>query len=128
MQGPASVLIVGGIREQRDELVASIGSSGVLAVCCSSVENAQSLVRSHQFGMILCDGTAVSVDLRTVVRQVSSSKRKMPVVIISDRDDWGFYLATLRAGAFDCVSYRTAPDELARVVRAALRESGSAAF
>jgi DNA-binding response OmpR family regulator len=121
MHGSVSVLIVSGMRDHRDELAAVISSSGMLAVCCGNLESAQSLLGHHQFSMILCDGM-MSGDLRTVVRQASCSGRHIPVVIVSGRDDWNHYLSILRAGAFDCVPFPTAPSDLVWVVHAALRE------
>jgi DNA-binding NtrC family response regulator len=123
MSSSFRVLIVGGEKEKRDNLSSLACKWELRAVCGSTIAAAAALLHDRLFAMAFCMERLPDGDFRGLVRETSRNTAKLPILDISDRNDWDRYLSVLGGGAFDCVSDSTAPSELEQTFHEALSES-----
>lgn len=100
MPDSSPILIISGEREHRAQLADSVSKCGLFPVCCAAVSDDQ-----------LPDG-----DFRAVIGEMRRHAAHPPVVVVSRRDDWDFYLSAVRMGAFDSVAFPPTPGQLERIL------------
>jgi DNA-binding NtrC family response regulator len=81
------------------------------------------LIAHQQFRVVLCEDLLPDGDFRAVIGETTRNEGKLPVIVVSRRDDWDSYLAAMSAGAFDYVALPPAPGEVERILYTALSES-----
>lgn len=116
------ILIVSGEREHRARLAEDVFKFGLRPICCETVADARALAESQPFCAALAEDELPDGDFRAVVREMRRHSTSPPVVVVSRRDDWDFYLSAVRMGAFDSVAFPPTPGELERVLWTALSE------
>ncbi len=114
------ILIISGEREHRTQLADSISKAGLFPVCCATVADVRALVKSQPFCAAVSEDQLPDGDFRAVIGEMRRHSAHPPVVVVSRRDDWDFYLSTVRMGAFDSVAFPPTPGELERVLWTAL--------
>jgi DNA-binding NtrC family response regulator len=115
---PLCVLIISKESPHRCELTAAVAALGLLAICCESVGAASGLLDEERFAAAFC--ICGEEDLHLGVREVTRSHARIPIVVVSRRDDWDSYLRAMSAGAFDYVATPLQPGEVERVLQAVL--------
>lgn len=123
MLDSSPILIVSGERDRRARLAAHVFKFGMRPVCCETVADARALVGCQPFSAALSEDQLPDGDYREVITEMRRLSANFPVVVISRRDDWDFYLSTVRMGAFDSVAFPPTPGELERVLWTALSEA-----
>ena len=105
MRSGHPILIVNGEPSHRSELAGEVWKSGMRPVCCSNVATAKALLARAEFSLVLCEDHLPDGTFRTLLQESPRTQNRLPLVVISGRNDWNSYLQSLSAGAFDCVSY-----------------------
>lgn len=122
MFDPSPILIISGESEHRTRLAEDVFKFGLLPICCGTVADARALVERQSFCAALAEDQLPDGDFREVIREMRRHNAHPPVVVVSRRDDWDFYLSAVRMGAFDSVAFPPTPGELERVLWTALSE------
>ncbi|MGA9883718.1 MAG: hypothetical protein WBQ34_08370 [Candidatus Acidiferrales bacterium] len=122
MLEPSPILIISGEREHRARLADHVFKFGLRPVCCETVADARALAESQPFSAALSEDQLPDGDFRAVINEMRRHSAHSPVVVVSRRDDWDFYLSTVRMGAFDSVAFPPTLGELERVLWTALSE------
>ena len=79
------VLIVCGDAKCTDKMVAAVRKRGLEAICCSCVEDARSLLSRRRFSLVFSSDTLPDGEVRSVIGPAGT----IPVVVFSQRTDWG---------------------------------------
>jgi DNA-binding NtrC family response regulator len=116
------ILIVSGEREHRVRLAHDVIKYGLNPICCETVADARMLLASHPFCAALSEDQLPDGDFRAVISEMRRQSSHPPVVVVSRRDDWDFYLSAVRMGAFDSVAFPPTPGELERILWTALSD------
>jgi DNA-binding NtrC family response regulator len=122
MLDSSPILIISGEREHRAQLADSVSKVGLFPVCCATVADVRALVSRQPFCAAVSEDQLPDGDFRAVIGEMRRHSAHPPVVVVSRRDDWDFYLSTVRMGAFDSVAFPPTPGELERVLWTALSE------
>jgi DNA-binding NtrC family response regulator len=122
MLDSSPILIISGECEHRAQLADSVSKVGLFPVCCATVADVRALVKTQPFCAAVSEDQLPDGDFREVICEMRRHSAHPPVVVVSRRDDWDFYLSTVRMGAFDSVAFPPTPGELERVLWTALSE------
>ncbi len=122
MLDSSPILIISGENEHRAQLADYVTKVGMNPVCCETVADVRALVKSQPFCAAVSEDELPDGDFRAVIGEMRRHSAHSPVVVVSRRDDWDFYLSAVRMGAFDSVAFPPTPGELERVLWTALRE------
>jgi DNA-binding NtrC family response regulator len=122
MLDSSPILIISGEREHLTQLADSVSKVGLFPVCCATVADVRALVSNQPFCAAVSEDQLPDGDFRAVIGEMRRQSAHPPVVVVSRRDDWDFYLSTVRMGAFDSVAFPPTPGELERVLWTALSE------
>ncbi|MGH9716044.1 MAG: hypothetical protein ACRD4R_04850 [Candidatus Acidiferrales bacterium] len=122
MLDTSPVLIVSGEQEHRAQLADHVFKIGLRPVCCETIAAARALAERQPFSAALAEDLLPDGDFRAVITEMRRHAAHSPVVVVSRRDDWEFYLSAVRMGAFDSVNFPPTPGELERVLWTALSE------
>lgn len=114
------ILIISGECEHRAQLADSVSKVGLFPVCCATVADVRALAKNQPFCAAVSEDQLPDGDFRAVIGEMRRNSAHPPVVVVSRRDDWDFYLSTVRMGAFDSVAFPPTPGELERVLWTAL--------
>lgn len=117
------ILIVSPEATHRDKLAGDVLKSGLRPVCCDTLAAAKTLIATEQFDVIVVEHSLRDKELRTLVKDAYHKSDRLPVIVVSQSENWDSYLAALGTGAFDHVAYPPAIGELEQVVWSALSES-----
>jgi len=117
-------LVVCNPGEDREKVVAVILKYGMGPICCSSLEDARTLLRQEAFGVVLCRDNLSDGDFREALREVTRSTVHVPVIVLSHDADWDTYLKALGAGAFDVIVCPPDVVETKRILLSALAATG----
>lgn len=123
MFNASPILIVSPEAFHRDKLADDVLRSCLRPVCCDTLAAAKNLIASEQFGVVVIEDSLWDHDLRTLVKDADHTSGRMPVIVVSQSENWDSYLAALDAGAFEYVAYPPAAGELERALWSALSES-----
>jgi DNA-binding NtrC family response regulator len=118
----------------RETIVASVRRCGLRPICCSSVEEACTLLPGETFKMVLCSEALRDGDFQAVLKEAHKSEAHLPVIVLGRSCEWDSYLKGLGAGAYDYIVCPPNPVEVERIIWLALantfgseRESRAAA-
>lgn len=114
------ILVISGEGEHRARIAAHVFKLGMHPVCCETVADVRALVERQPFCAAVSEDQLPDGDFREVISEMRRHSASSPVVVVSRRDDWDFYLSTVRLGAFDSVAFPPTPGELERVLWTAL--------
>jgi hypothetical protein len=113
------VLIVCGDAQCSDRMVAAVRKRGLEAICCSSVEDARSLLSRRRFSLVLSSDILPDGEVHAVIRLAGA----MPVIVFSQRAEWDVYLDALDKGAFEYIACPPDAAETERILELALQET-----
>lgn len=116
------ILIISSESDHRQILAALVSEFGLRPVCCGKIADAKALMARQDFSTVLCEDTLPDGDFRSVISEMRRLACRSPVIVLSERQDWDFYLTTVGAGAFEYVAFPPGPGELERVLWAAVSE------
>ena len=122
MLATSPVLIVSGEQQHRAQLADHVFKFGLHPVCCETIADARALAERQPFSAAVSEDLLPDGDFRAIITEMRRHAEHSPVVVVSQRDDWDFYLAAVRMGAFDSVAFPPTPGELERVLWTALAE------
>jgi DNA-binding NtrC family response regulator len=116
------ILIVSGASQSRDGLAQVASKCELRPVCCETLAAAKALMTRQQFALVVCEDSLPDGNFHAIVGEGTRRRGKQPVIVVSSRDDWGYYLRAMRAGVFDCLSSSSNTSEVERILAAALQE------
>lgn len=122
MSSASSALIVTAESDHGDTLATTAMKLGLRPICCRTIGAAELLADLHH-SIVFCDETLPDGDFHRVIRSISHSATRTPVIVVSDQNDWNSYLKAIKAGAFDCVMFRGRTGEIEQIARIALQET-----
>lgn len=115
------VLIIDAEGESRERIIATTHKCGLGPVCCSTVDEARSLLARQHFKIVFCNDNLPDGDFRAVIR----TARSIPVIVLSRLAEWEPYLVAINAGAFDYTACPPDSAEIERILRFATSEPSS---
>ena len=107
-------LIICDEEENRQKVIAAVLKCGLSPICCSSLEEARTLLFQGSFKVVLCGDILSDGDFRSALKEVKKSTAHTPLIVLSHISEWQAYLNALGAGAFD---YIVCPPEAAETER-----------
>jgi two-component system, NtrC family, response regulator PilR len=110
------VLVISPEKEHHEKIKAAMGKCGLSSVSCMKFDEARIFMTTQKFGVVFCHDTLPDGDFRGVV----SAAKPTPVVVLSRFAEWDYYLAALRAGAFDYIACPPDSAETERIVWSAI--------
>ena len=109
-------MILSGRVEAWESLASMLLEYSAEALCCGCMKSArESNDRHEELQLVLCDDVLPDGGLRDAVAEFSA-EHGIPVVAMSDHDDWDSYLTAMNAGAFDYIVAPPTRDELQRLL------------
>jgi DNA-binding NtrC family response regulator len=110
------VLVISQDLGHRNTLAEAIFSFGLRPVSCGTLPAAKALLARQEFAAVLCESLP-DEDFQAVIMQLAGFA---PIIIALRPEGKAFYLAATPPGVFDCIDFPPCPDELGRVLVAAL--------
>ena len=115
------IMVVSPNLEVQQAFAGVLSLWGLAPIVASSVREAEEIMNRHPVSLIFCsDEFPEGTGMDGFIRRASRPSNKVPVVVVSRRDDWEHFVSFLRRGAFDYVLYPLSEVEIARVVKNAL--------
>ena len=118
------------IAEDEDRLAAflekGLRSNGYATTVAADGPTALALARDSEFDLLVLDLGLPDLDGLSVLRTMRAQGQRMPVIILSARDEIGDKVTGLERGADDYVTKPFRFEELLARVRVRLRDSGTA--
>ncbi|MFA6035033.1 MAG: sigma-54 dependent transcriptional regulator [Myxococcota bacterium] len=122
VESASKVLIVDDEKEIREILALIVRSEGFCSIDAPNGETALKLIRSEHPDLILTDMRMPGMDGIEVMRKSRSIDPEVPVIVITAYADVKQAVSTLKEGAHDYLSKPFDNEEVARVVRRAMKE------
>lgn len=116
-------LIVTTKADQKNDLSAVMEQYGLESICCETSKSARELLRSQNFSVVFCEDGLPDGGFRSLLRDMGQRTKGTPMIVVSAQDDWDTYLESLRAKAFDRLTFPTDQSGIEQVLLAALSES-----
>ncbi len=123
----ARLLLVESDTELADRLSEYLKASGFTVYATNHGHDAQSLVRSHGFDLVIVDPELPDINDRQVLQQLSNAQPGMPIIIISANDTLDQKIENLANGADDYLTKPFHDEELLARIHAILRRQRSSA-
>jgi len=115
------VMVVSPNLEVQQAFAGVLSLWGLAPIVASSVREAEEIVNQRPVSLVFySDEFPEGKGMDGFIRRGSRPSNKVPVVVVSRRDDWEHFVSFLRRGAFDYVLYPLSEVEIARVVKNAL--------
>ena len=115
------IMVVSPNLEVQQAFAGVLSLWGLAPIVASSVREAEDIVNRHPVSLVFySDEFPEGPGMDGFIRRASRPSNKVPVVVVSRRDDWEDFVSFLRRGAFDYVLYPLSEVEIARVVKNAL--------
>jgi DNA-binding response OmpR family regulator len=118
------------IAEDEDRLSAflekGLRANGYVTTVASDGPTALALARDEDFDLLVLDLGLPGLDGLSVLRTMRAQGQRMPVVILSARDELGDKVSGLERGADDYVTKPFGFEELLARIRVRLRDAGTA--
>ncbi len=110
------VLVISPETEHHEKINATMNKCGLSSFCCKKFDEARIFLTKHRFSVVFCHDRLPDGDFRDVVAAANPT----PVVVLSRFAEWDYYVAALRAGAFDYIACPPDPAETQRIVWSAI--------
>ena len=123
-EAPPTILIIDDDPPSRDSLAATLSIEGFDVITANSGDEGISLVASAAPALILLDTQLGDSQGFSVFRTISSVAPRVPVIMVTSRDDELDAVLALEAGAADHITKPPRPRELTARIRAVLRRVG----
>ncbi len=123
-EAPPTILIIDDDHLSRDSLAATLSIEGFDVITATSGDEGISLVASAAPALILLDTQLGDSQGFSVFRTISSVAPRVPVIMVTSRDDELDAVLALEAGAADHITKPPRPRELTARIRAVLRRVG----
>ncbi len=123
-EAPPTILIIDDDHLSRDSLAATLSIEGFDVITANSGDEGISLVGSAAPALILLDTQLGDSQGFSVFRTISSVAPRVPVIMVTSRDDELDAVLALEAGAADHITKPPRPRELTARIRAVLRRVG----
>ncbi len=123
-EAPPTILIIDDDHLSRDSLAATLSIEGFDVVTATNGDEGISLVASAAPALILLDTQLGDSQGFSVFRTISSVAPRVPVIMVTSRDDELDAVLALEAGAADHITKPPRPRELTARIRAVLRRVG----
>jgi len=123
-EAPPTILIIDDDHLSRDSLAATLSIEGFDVITATSGDEGISLVASAAPALILLDTELGDSQGFSVFRTISSVAPRVPVIMVTSRDDELDAVLALEAGAADHITKPPRPRELTARIRAVLRRVG----
>lgn len=121
------VLIVSSRPDHRRQLTDILKDFQFEFLFASSESCATAMISEHAVSLVLCEENLVDGGFRGVLRDVRQSHSDVPVVVISESDEWDTYLEGMQLGAFDFVASGLRQSEVVSMAGRALRKKAARA-
>jgi len=119
------VLIVSSRPDHRRQLTELLKDFQFEFLFAGSESCATAMISEHPVSLVLCEENLVDGGFRGVLRDVRHSD--VPVVVISESDEWDTYLEGMQLGAFDFVASGLRQSEVVSMAGRALRKKAARA-
>jgi DNA-binding NtrC family response regulator len=120
------VLVIASESGERDKLQKILSAAGVHPFCYATWMEALSFLSGQPASVVFADVELPDCDFRGVHEDVDRVQQGVPVIALTRDANWNSYLASMGAGAFDCLTLPPNTHETQRVLRAALRSISTA--
>lgn len=114
------ILVICAESPTREVIAAAVGRCRRSAICCSTVGGARTLLGQGGFSVVFCEDLLPDGAFQDVLEIIADLRMSALLIVLSRRDDWGAYLSTLAAGAFDYIVCPPSSAETERILRMAL--------
>ena len=118
------VLVVDDEEGVRRALKKILRKEGFDVESAGSAAEAMGLAQRKSFDLVITDMVMPGSNGMVLLSQLRAARPAPKVVLITSYGDWDSYLDAMNAGAFDYVTKPLKKDEIVRLVRHALEESG----
>ena len=127
MPPSAKVYVIDDDPAMRDSLDFLLGAAGFTVRLFDSAQIFLNELASLEAGCVVTDVRMPGVDGMELLRQVSSSPRKLPVIVMTGHGDVPLAVEAMKLGALDFLEKPFEDDRLIRMIETALaeRDSGS---
>lgn len=115
-------LIISPDKVHRDLLASYCSKYELRPICCETLDAGRALLTHLRVGVVFCEDDLPDGRYAQLVHNHSGHNEKVPVIVVSRRDDWDSYLAAMRLGGFDYVVLPPNAGEIERALSSALRE------
>jgi DNA-binding NtrC family response regulator len=122
MPSVSPVLIVSSRPDHRRQLTELLKDFQFEFLFAGSESCATAMICEHPVSLILCEENLVDGGFRGILRDVKQSRADVPVVVISESDEWDTYLEGMQLGAFDFVASGLRASEVVSMAGRALRK------
>jgi len=123
MFNASPILIVSADATHRDKLADEVLKSGLRPVSCDTLASAKTLMGTEQFSAVVAEDSLRNEELRTLMKDADRGSDRVPVIVVSQSENWESYLAAMGTGACDYVAYPPAAGEVERALWSALSQS-----
>jgi two-component system response regulator PilR (NtrC family) len=113
---PEQVLVISPEAHHHEKISQAVQRCGLASIYCTKIVEARSFLARQRVRMVFCHDTLPDGDFRAVVAVANPT----PVVVLSRFAEWDYYVAALRAGAFDYLACPPDPAETERIVWSAI--------
>ena len=114
--GSEHVLVISPEAHHHEKISQAVQRCGLRSMHCTKTVEARSFLAQQRVRMVFCHDTLPDGDFRAVVAVANPT----PVVVLSRFAEWDYYIAALRAGAFDYMACPPDPAEAERIVCSAI--------
>lgn len=94
---------------------------GLTPILSSTVGEAQAIMSRRTISLIFCEDGLPDGGFCDLLAAAAWAGTRIPVVVVSNADDWNHYLRAMRNGAFDYIQWPPRRAEVEWVVHSALR-------
>lgn len=110
------VMVVAHDPEAQQAFARALGPRGLAPILASTVKEAEAIVSRQFISLVFCFDEVPGGGASDFLRHAQPSSNRVPVVVVSRRDDWERRRNALRAGAFGYILYPLAPEEIDRAL------------
>jgi len=116
------ILFLSSSEAIRNNLAEALRLSGMSPIPCATLTESHAILGQASITAIFCDDCLCDGSYRDLVEIVHSEFPQIPIVVVSDFDDWNEYLKALGIGAFDYVGIPFRHGDIERALQGALVE------
>jgi DNA-binding NtrC family response regulator len=111
-------LVVSSDDAAQQSLAEMIDRCGLMPVRAYTLGESRRILNCQGIWLVICADRLIDGKYEDLL--TATSRRRIPVIVVSLAGDWPDYFKAMSAGAFDFLAYPTIPGEIPRVVNNAL--------